>query len=403
MNNNLTNRLYFLDWVRIIAFIILIFYHTGMYYVTWGWHVKSPYASDAIEAMMLMSAPWRLGLLFFISGVASSFLLSKTTIWSFVKQRSKRLLIPLLFGMAVIVPLQPYCEVIEKLHYQGSFIDFLKLYYTGYHGFCENGKCLDLPTWNHLWFVAYLFVYTLAYSALVALAAHRLPRITKVLVQALSGWRLLALPVIWFAVMRMGLKPWFPETHALVNDWYNHAVYFPAFMVGALIAKERLFWQRMDDIRWPALAFAFASWGIMMAVFSLPDPFYEGPNGMLFKFIGRTAWSFCEWCPVIAACGFAHRHLNFESPRRQYLTQAVFPVYILHQTIIVGFAHLIKPAALTPGVEYFVLIGVTFGLCFGSFAIIRRVPLLMPLFGLSAPAKAGNGRATQPAETLSMT
>jgi hypothetical protein len=71
------NRLYFLDWIRIFAFCVLIFYHTGMYYVSWDWHVKSPFASDAIEPLMILSSPWRLGLLFMISGVATAFMLKK--------------------------------------------------------------------------------------------------------------------------------------------------------------------------------------------------------------------------------------------------------------------------------------------------------------------------------------
>ena len=48
-NANVSSRLYFLDWVRIFAFMLLIVYHTGMYYVTWGFHIKSAFASDAIE------------------------------------------------------------------------------------------------------------------------------------------------------------------------------------------------------------------------------------------------------------------------------------------------------------------------------------------------------------------
>src|SRR3954467_8909771 len=130
-------RLYFLDWVRIIAFFVLIVYHVGMYYVTWDWHVKSPYASDAIEPLMMLSAPWRLGLLFLISGVASRFLLAKVSGGQFLRQRTWRLLLPLLFGMAVIVPPQPFFEVIEKLGYSGSYGDFLGLYFHAYHGFCK--------------------------------------------------------------------------------------------------------------------------------------------------------------------------------------------------------------------------------------------------------------------------
>ena len=53
-------RRYDLDWLRIIAFGLLIFYHVGMFYVTWGWHVKSVYASPAVEPLMEVVAPWRL-------------------------------------------------------------------------------------------------------------------------------------------------------------------------------------------------------------------------------------------------------------------------------------------------------------------------------------------------------
>ena len=83
-------RLYFLDWVRILAFLLLILYHVGMYYVSWDWHVKSPHANDAIEPLMMLSSPWRLGLLFLISGAASSFLLAKLGAGRFMRQRSVR-------------------------------------------------------------------------------------------------------------------------------------------------------------------------------------------------------------------------------------------------------------------------------------------------------------------------
>jgi len=113
-------RLYFLDWVRIVAFFVLILYHVGMYYVTWGWHVKSPFASDTLESYMFLSSPWRLGLLFLVSGAASRFMLVKCSACAFMRQRSWRLLVPLLFGMLLIVPPQPYFEVIEKVRLPGQ-------------------------------------------------------------------------------------------------------------------------------------------------------------------------------------------------------------------------------------------------------------------------------------------
>jgi glucan biosynthesis protein C len=68
---DLGQRRYDLDWVRIGAFMLLILYHVGMYYVDWDWHVKSPHASAAIEPLMMLTSPWRLSLLFLVSGVAT--------------------------------------------------------------------------------------------------------------------------------------------------------------------------------------------------------------------------------------------------------------------------------------------------------------------------------------------
>src|SRR5438067_13869842 len=87
----LPQRLFFLDWVRILAFFLLIVYHVGMYYVTWGWHVKSPYASHPVEPFMMLSSPWRLSLLFLVSGVACGSMLARTTPPAFVRERRRRL------------------------------------------------------------------------------------------------------------------------------------------------------------------------------------------------------------------------------------------------------------------------------------------------------------------------
>nr|MDQ3040243.1 acyltransferase family protein [Pseudomonadota bacterium] len=71
-------RRYDLDWIRVCAFALLVLYHVGMYYVTWDWHVKSPVASATIEPLMLLTSPWRLSLLFLVSGAATAFLLEKS-------------------------------------------------------------------------------------------------------------------------------------------------------------------------------------------------------------------------------------------------------------------------------------------------------------------------------------
>lgn len=381
-------RLYFLDWVRIAAFLVLIVYHVGMYYVSWDWHVKSPFASDAAEPLMMLSAPWRLGLLFMISGVASSFMLAKISATRFMRQRSARLLVPLIFGMLVIVPPQPYFEVIEKLAYEGSYLDFMKLYVSAYHGFCKDSKCLDLPTWNHLWFVAYLWVYTLVLGVIALALGPRFDAIAQRVAGLLTGWKIIVLPVALLALIRIALVSRYPSTHALVGDWYNHALFFSLFLLGAMLARQRSFWPRVDDIRWAALGLALAGWATLTILDAMPDELIPASQLPYWRPLFRTLFAMLQWTPVLAVCGFAHRHLQFDSNKRRYLTQAVFPVYIVHQTLIVTMAHALKPVRLAPGIESAVLIILTLTLSLGIYEVARRSRLLQPLFGIAASDKA---------------
>ena len=71
------------------------------------------------------------------------------------------------------------------------------------------------------------------------------------------------------------------------------------------------------------------------------------------------------------------------APARRYLTSAIFPVYILHQTVIVVVAHSLKPSHLYPPVEGVLLVLATVATCFLGYEAIRRVRLLQPLFGLA--------------------
>ncbi|MTV36714.1 acyltransferase family protein [Duganella radicis] len=385
MNNN---RLYFLDWIRIFAFFVLIFYHTGMYYVTWDWHVKSPDASHAIEPLMILSSPWRLGLLFMISGVATAFMLKKIRVGALLRQRSWRLLVPLIFGMFVIVPPQAYFEVVEKVAYQGGYGDFMRLYLARYHGFCRGDDCLIMPTWNHLWFVAYLWVYTMIGGLIVWLLGARFTAVSDTLGRLLSGWRIVVLPVAVLALARFTLADRFEATHALVDDWYNHAQYFFLFALGALLAMQNQVWAKVEALRFTSLGLWLASWALIVCYWSIPEAMANTPEVQQWKPLFRTIYCICQWAPILTVCGFGRRHLNFDSAKRRYLTEAVFPVYILHQTLIVCMAHWMKPIKLAPGIEGVFLIVLTFAISFGVFEVVRRIGVLRPLFGLTSQKSA---------------
>jgi hypothetical protein len=394
---DLGSRRYDLDWVRIGAFMLLILYHVGMYYVTWDWHVKSPHASADIEPLMMLTSPWRLSLLFLVSGVATAYLLARQGAGNFLGQRSTRLLIPLAFGMLVIVPPQSYLEVVEKLRYSGGFLEFYRLYITGFHGFCRGGDCLILPTWNHLWFVAYLWVYTLVLYVVVRIAPPIIPWLRKLAERRLSGIGILLWPMAYLCAIRLGLAAKFPANHALIGDWYNHAMYFGVFLLGFALAGARGAWNALERARWLNLGFAVLGWAFLNAyIGAYSDDAAVPPEAL--RLFSRVIYGAEQWLAIAAVVGFAHRHLTRDNAARRYLTTAIFPVYILHQTVIVVVAHSLKPSHLYPPVEGLLLVLVTVATCFLGYEAIRRVRLLQPLFGLEreprrAASRPAKGRA----------
>jgi len=378
-------RRYDLDWVRICAFGLLIFYHVGMYYVTWDWHVKSPHAASTIEPLMLLTNPWRLSLLFLISGVATAYLLGrrgKDNRKGFLGQRSVRLLTPLIFGMAVIVPPQSYLEVVEKLSYAGSYFDFLKLYFTAYHGFCRGSDCLILPTWNHLWFVAYLWVYTVVLYAVIRLLPEATQWMRAGVERAFSGVGVLVWPVAFLAIARVTMIDAFPPNNALAGDWYNHATYGMTFLLGFVLAGTREPWVALERVRWTSFVLAIVGWAFLVTYMSIYGADNSPTPPHLLMLFRRVVFGAEQWLACAAVLGFARRYLNHDNAARRYLTAAIFPVYILHQTIIVVVAHALKPVGLLPGVEGPLLIVVTAVTCLAGYEVIRRVAILRPLFGL---------------------
>ena len=166
-------RRYDLDWLRIIAFGFLIFYHIGMFYVNWDFHVKSVHAGLFSEPLMKLLNPWRLSLLFFISGVAIRFASDKArdkhvNLTRFTWQRTLRFLIPIIFGIHIIVAPQAYLQLLENGEITKGFWQFYPEYLTG----SFSKYSIIIPTWNHLWYVVYLMFYTLLLAPFARLVSN---------------------------------------------------------------------------------------------------------------------------------------------------------------------------------------------------------------------------------------
>jgi hypothetical protein len=389
-----------LDWVRIGAFGLLILYHVGMLYVSWGFHIKSAHRISALEPLMLVLNPWRLALLFLVSGAATRFMLLKYTVRPLLRSRSVRLLIPLIFGMLVIVPPQAYDQILESLGYPAGFLDFYTRHYFAFGPqFCRPGPCILLPTWNHLWFVAYLWIYTMALGAVLVALPGPVDWIERKLVPVLSGALLLIVPSVAFAAYRLALLPSFPSTHALFGDWYNHALFATVFLLGFLLARVDAFWDAVGRQRWLALWLAA---GFFLSFLVLRwNTGSAAPPSLWLKLYGGIAYGFYQWLCIVVVLGFARRWLTADSAVRRYLTDAIFPYYIVHQTAIIMIAHELHGRDLPAWLEASIVISGTFAACVLTYEFIRRIAILRPLFGLRGSAleqKLPARQAAQPAQ-----
>ena len=374
-----------LDWVRIGAFGLLIFYHVGMLYVSWEFHIKSAHRIAALEPLMLVLNPWRLVLLFLVSGAATRFMLLKYSVRPLLRSRSVRLLIPLIFGMLLIVPPQAYDQILESLGYPAGLLDFYTRHYFAFGPqFCSSGPCILLPTWNHLWFVAYLWVYTMALGVVLVAVPGLAGWIERRLVSVLSGVLLLIVPSVAFAAYRLALLPSFPSTHALFGDWYNHMLYATVFLLGFLLARADAFWDAIESQRWLALSLAAAFFLSFLVLRWRRES--ATPPSLLLKLYGGIAYGFYQWLCIVAALGFARRWLTADSAVRRYLTDAIFPYYIVHQTAIIMIAHELHGRDLPAWLEASIVISGTLAACVLTYEIVRRIAVLRPLFGLRVSA-----------------
>lgn len=378
----LNTRQYGLDWLRIGAFALLILYHIGMFFVPWGWHVKAATPVDWAVWPMMAVNPWRLLLLFVISGVVSRALMAKVAgPGSFAKSRSLRLAVPLLAGMVLFVAPQPWFELRDKGAYDGGFLHFWLNDYFEFGG--RRGT--PLPTWNHLWFVAYLWVYSLAFAGLAALPARIRARGQRAFDALFDGWGLILLPIGWLALARIALHPLFGETHALVDDPYAHAIYGFAFFFGVGLARSQPAWNTILVAWRRLLGLAIIACAALFAV-------HAAGEGMMGQSVaGPLTRAVLAWSAILGLLGLARTRLDFDSPLRRYLTEAIFPYYIAHQTIIIAAGFWLKQAGAGPDLAFAVILLTTLLGCGLTYEAARRIVWLRPILGLKPLPRAVPG------------
>ena len=366
-----------MDWLRIGAFGLLILYHIGMYFVPWGWHVKIAQPLDWVQVPMLATNSWRLGLLFLVSGYASAALFAKLGgSGAFARSRSARLLIPLIFGIIVVIPPQPWIELVGQHGYDKGFLHFWS------HDYFLFGSLdgIVLPTWQHLWFVVYLWVYTMLAAVLVALVPTAMrARVADGAARLLSGRGLLVWPLaLWLLIY--AAFPDHDETHALFDDGPSHLHYLMPFFVGWLLRVRPALFEAVA--RWwrAALALAVAAFAVVASIMGLwlsgaqPDDWGRLPFDIAHLVQG--------WATIVALVGIADTWWNRDHRWRATLAEAVFPFYIIHQTIIVVTGWYLLQAGVAALPSFLILVAATVAGCWLFYWIGRTIGWLRPLIGL---------------------
>ncbi len=372
------DRRYDLDWLRVIAFGLLILFHCGMFYVeNWGWHVKSQYQSALLENIMLIVEPWRMALLWLISGIAIRFIIAKVSVWHFISMRSLRILLPLLFGILVVVPPQLYVEMTVNGDINMNYWQFLKAFFSNSSGVFDNYQSGIWPhiDVNHLWFLRSLWQYSLLILCL-------LPVLNSAKITSAVNW-LFRQPGA-LAILLATLPIFIIQINWPMNT-VRYPLGFTFMLYGYLIGWQPNFWQRLtSNLGWLSSSFAVAF--ICFIYFYNQVWLFEqaNPNShdAWLLMLGMFNYSLLRILGALVLFAIAYKMLNKNSPTLSYLNNAVYPFYILHQSFIVVIGYQLSNYHLGAFIEASLLIFATIISCFISYEIIKRINLLRPCFGL---------------------
>lgn len=313
-----------IDWLRIIAIILVLYFHTAMIFTAeWGWHIKNDELSYLWLEFNFWLSRFRMPLLFFISGYGTFLALRKRSPLRYLKERHNRLMIPLLFAMIVIVPPQVYFERI----FNGATLSYAEFWPTIF-------ELIPYPegniSWHHMWFVLYLFVYSaLLLPVFLYLRKNNVQRSINSLIAKHSWITYLILIIPAVAVYTLFTVNT-NRTNALIGDWGWMSYWATFFLAGYFAGIAPNMWSRIEKDTRTLVGLALLS-TIVLNYFRWNRLELEG----LIEFVYLILLPTSGWLWLLAILSLGKRYLNINHPILAYANQAIYPFYILHQTIII--------------------------------------------------------------------
>jgi len=371
-------------------------FHNNRFFDTEGWHVKSAQTSQASMIVTVFAVQWMMPLFFILSGIGIYHALAHQGWRQYLVSRVKRLFVPLLFGIFVIIaPLQVYLERITHNQFQGSFWSFYPHYFQGWYGIQEDGNFAWMGI--HLWYLEFLFVFSVITLPLfLYLRSPSGSRLAGSLARVLSRrWMIfvLALP-IGVAEFVAELPP--IDDTVLGNEGFggwSTLPYLTGLIIGYLLATGEGLTQAIERHRVPALLAGVLFFVLAGLVYEASEQWSRVPRELLMSLLrGILCWS---W--LVAICGFAGRYLRFSNGFLNYANEAVLPFYILHQVVILCVGFYVLRLHTYLWLEYLTIATISFAVIMAMYELlIRRVNILRVLFGMKAARRTRSVSTLEP-------
>ena len=363
-------RRFDIDWLRVLAILTVFFFHCSRFFNDEFWHVENSVKSFAATVFVIVVSQWIMPLFFILSAISAYYALGRRTNGQYIRERLRRLVVPLIFGIFVLSPPQIYLERHTHGQFDGSFLEFLPHYFDGFYGFGGNFAWMGV----HLWYLLLLFVFSL-----LTLPVFRIMRKENFISRTTAFFMrpgflfLLAIPIALMEIL-LSLDP---EGFGK-GSWGGWAFFslLLLFVIGYYVASDERSRQAIEKQRFFSLAL-----GVVLTVigFYLLTHGYEED----LKYFLLTLRAFNTWSWLLAILGFGSRYLSFTSGRLKYLNEAELPFYILHQPVIliIGFFIVQWNAGILT--KYAVIAACSFAVIMALYEIlVRRIRVLRFLFGM---------------------
>jgi glucan biosynthesis protein C len=402
-SSNRAEHLAYLDWLRFLVVLSLAPFHAALSYTGYGYvYVYDDPVRDAVleghglyghfgpaalRAFTVFLDNWGMQLLFLVSGMGAAFSFRKRSAADFVGERASRLMLPFLLVLMLVIPIQAWFRALDFRTFSGGFFAFYPHFFNGISTGPGSPGNFD---WGHLWFLVYLFVFSLISVPLFerwrrqGIPTRRgsgPPRIAK------AGWVLA--PALWIGLLEAALRPGWPSVLNLVNDWANVCVYLSFFVLGYLAGADPRLTEAAERHRFTALALGLAAFAARVGCYEWL-PVADGYQ--VFNLLAQFLRGLASWWLVVAAIGLGRRYLDATGVSLGIARDLSYPLYLLHYAPLTAatFVLLGSGLGIWPRWALSVLLSwATVALCTYVF---RFIPPIRSLLRIKAPSRGAPRR-----------